>query len=151
MIVGRVTVSMSPVKVIMKKCGVTDGGAVQRFHTNNVARRIIKYMPYRSGTLATKSVRQNNTEIVVNAPYARYQYFGKVMVDSITGKGPAYIPNVGFRFRRGATLKATDRDLEHDDTFHALAGPFWDRRLVASERKVMQEELQDYIKRRATK
>lgn len=53
-------------------------------------------------------------------PYARYLYMGKVMVDSKTGKGPANIPNVGPRFRKGATLVATDRDLRF-----ATGVPHW--------------------------
>ncbi len=37
--------------------------------------------------------------------YARYLYMGIKMVDRETGKGPALIPDVGFRFRKGAKLK----------------------------------------------
>lgn len=37
--------------------------------------------------------------------YARYLYHGLKMVDKYTGKGPALIPKVGYRFRRGTKLK----------------------------------------------
>lgn len=37
--------------------------------------------------------------------YARYLYYGNKMVDADTGKGPAFIENVGYRFRQGAKLK----------------------------------------------
>lgn len=70
------------------------------------------YMPYRSGNLQQQSyVTEGGRQVVFPGPYARYLYMGKVMVDSKTGKGPANIPNVGPRFREGATLVATDRDL----------------------------------------
>jgi len=40
-----------------------------------------------------------------NCVYARYLYFGNKMVDADTGKGPALIEDVGYRYRKGATLK----------------------------------------------
>ena len=70
------------------------------------------YMPLKTGSLQQRSyVAEGGRQVVFPGPYARYLYMGKVMVDSKTGKGPANIPNVGPRFREGATLVATDRDL----------------------------------------
>ena len=45
----------------------------------------------------------------------RYLHEGKVMVDAATGKGPANIPGVGYRFREGAKLMATDRALKYSN------------------------------------
>ena len=53
----------------------------------------------------------NGNKITYNGAQANYLYEGKVMVDALTGKGAFYIPNVGFRFRRGARLMPTDRNL----------------------------------------
>ena len=106
-------------------------------------------MPYRTGALSTKLKYIKGTdEIVVLAPYAKYQYYGKVMVNSKTGKGPAFIPGVGYRYRLGTTLKATERNLQYDKTKNPRAGPFWDRALIASEGKAIKADLQLYIGRR---
>lgn len=71
------------------------------------------YMPLKTGSLQQRSyVADGGRQVVFPGPYARYLYMGKVMADSKTGKGPANIPNVGLRFRKGATLVATDRDLK---------------------------------------
>lgn len=106
-------------------------------------------MPHLTGTLETKSKYvHSDTEIVVHSPSAVYQYIGKVMVDSQTGKGPAYIPGVGYRFRKGATLKATERDLEYTKDFNPQAGPYWDKRLVAAEGDAIAEDLKNYVVRR---
>ena len=67
--------------------------------------------------------------IIYPGPYARYLYMGKVMVDRDTGKGPAYIPGVGYRFRKGAKLVATNRDLKFTKDLHPKAQSHW---IVAS-------------------
>jgi Minor capsid. len=135
-IVFRRIINMVPIETIIKAKGLDRAGNVQKFHTNNVARRMMKYMPFRSGVLTKMMIIGTGYDrIKISGPYARYQYYGKAM------EGP--VPRV-----------ATDRPLKYTQTKAGpgtLAGPFWDRKLVASERKVMQQELQDYIKRRATK
>lgn len=134
-IVGKVTVNMKPVTQILKEKGLTHGGDVQRFHTANVLRRIVKYMPYRSGTLIKLTVAQtdvNNPFIITDAPPAKYLYYGKAM------EGPA--PKV-----------LTDRDLRYTTTKNPLAGPFWDRALCAAEMPAMQADLQAYVDRKAGK
>lgn len=77
------------------------------------------FMPLLTGSLQQRSyVDDGGRRVVFPGPYGRYQYGGKVMVDSITGKGPALIRDrngveVGFRFRRGATLVPTERRLTY--------------------------------------
>lgn len=134
-VVGRITVDMKPVNRILKEKGLTAGGDVQRFHTANVARRIQKYMPYRTGALIKLMLIQSPVEqpqVVIDAPQARYLYYGKVMV----GKAPKVV---------------TDKDLTYDKTKNPQAGPFWDRRLKAAEDKAMQADLQRYVDRKAGK
>lgn len=123
----RVRVKMKPVNTILTRMGVKPDGDVQMFVTNTVNRRIIRYMPFRSGALSTKLKHiKSATEIEVLGPYARYQYYGKVM------EGPA--PKV-----------VTDRDLKYDKTKNPLAGPFWDRRLIANEGAQIAGEVRRYV------
>ena len=82
------------------------------------------YVPFLTGSLNARTHVVGNT-IVYPGPYARYLYYGRVMVDSITGKGPAKIPEVGYRFRRGATLRPTDRPLNYTKDFHPKATARW--------------------------
>lgn len=145
----RIKVNMKPVDTILTRLGIDKNGEVQMQVTRIINNRITKYMPFRTGALSTKSKRiKSPTEIEVAAPYARYQYYGKVMVNSETGKGPALIPGVGYRYRKGTVLKATERDLNYDLTKHPQAGPFWDRRMMASEAAQIAQDVQAYIKRR---
>lgn len=127
---GRVRLDMKPIRRLLKEKGLAVTGDVQRFHTANVLRRIIKYMPYRTG--ATIKLTQAQTvisrpEIVTDVPYGKYLYYGKVMV----GAPPK---------------RATDRDLRYTKTKNPLAGPFWDRALTAAEGAAMVSDLQRYIR-----
>lgn len=67
--------------------------------------------------------------IIYPGPYARYLYEGKVMVDSATGKGPMRIVGKNgeevIRFRKGATLKPTNRDLNIQPSVHKDAQSHW--------------------------
>lgn len=148
----RVKVEMKPVNTILTRLGVDKTGDVQRVVTETVNRIITRYMPFRSGALATKlKFVKSATEIEVLGPYARVTYYGKVMVDSQTGKGPMNIPGVGLRFRKDATLRATDRDMEFDKTKNPRAGPYWDRRMMAAEGSSIRAEAQVYVNRKAGK
>ena len=145
----RIKVEMKPVGTIMTRLGVNKTGDVQMQLTRIVNKRITRYMPFRTGALSTKlKYIKSPTEIEVAAPYARMMYYGKVMVNSKTGKGPALIPGVGYRYRKGTTLKVTDRDLKYDTTKHPDAGPFWDRRMMASEKDAIVSDVQAYVRRR---
>lgn len=132
-VVGKVTVNMRPIRQILKAKGLTLGGDVQQFHTQNVLRRIVKYMPYRTGATIKLTVAQSpvsKPEIVTDVPYAKYLYYGKAM----RGRAPKVV---------------TDRDLHYTRTKNPQAGPFWDRRLVAAEGKALQADLQRYVNRKA--
>ena len=134
-VVGRVKVDMRPVNAILKAKGLTVDGDVQRFHTANVLRRIVKFMPYRTGATIKLTQTQtvvNEPRIITAAPHAKYIYFGKVMV----GDPPKQV---------------TDRDLQYTKTKTPQAGPYWDRALVAAEGAAMRNDLQRYVNRKAGK
>lgn len=75
-------------------------------------------MPIESGGLQQRShTEDDGRKVVFPGPYGRYQYYGRVMVDSATGKGPRKIPTGPgeyiLRFRKGAKLIATERPLKY--------------------------------------
>lgn len=128
----KVSLRMNKTAQILKEHGLDASGDAQRFQTNNVLRRIVKYMPYRTGATIKLTIAQTDISkpfIVTDTPYAKYLYYGKAM----EGNAPK---------------KVTDRDLEYTKTKNPQAGPFWDRALVANEMPVLERELQAYINRR---
>lgn len=82
------------------------------------------FVPARSMTLAN-SAHVIGNHIIYPGKYARYVYMGKAMVDSETGRGPFYIDGVGYRFRKGAHLVATDRNLQYSTSPHPKATSHW--------------------------
>ena len=125
----RIKVEMKPVNRIVSRLGVDPNGDVQMQATRIISDRLYKYIPKRGGVLEKSKYITSPTTIEVIQTYATYQYFGKVMV------GPP--PKV-----------ATNKDLTYDTSKKALAGPFWDQRMMAAEGAVIASEIQTYVNRR---
>lgn len=151
-ITGKITLDMKPVNQILKAKGLTAGGDVQRFHTQNVLRRIQKYMPYRSGATIKTMIAQTDIskpEIVLDVPQGRFLYHGKLMVDPVTGAAGFLDANGEWKSRKGVNKIQSDRPITYTKTKNPRAGPYWDRALKAAELSAMQADLQRYVNRKA--
>ncbi len=147
----KVRIYLPSASKLIRNKGLAKDGHVQMFHTQNVLKRIKRYMPFLTGGLYKITVAQTDIqkpEIVTEAPQAEYLFEGKKMVNAKTGKGPMMIPGVGPRYKKGTILKPTESPLEYTMTKNPKAGPHWDRTLVACEGRVLTADLQRYIDRR---
>lgn len=148
----RIKVEMQPVNRIVTKLGVNPNGDVQMQVTRIINQRITKYMPFRSGALATKlKFIKSPTEIEVTGPYARVMYYGEVMVDPVTGAAGFKDADGQWKSRRGVAKVRSGRAFNYDTTKHPHAGPFWDRRMMTAEGQAIRFELQHYVNRRGKK
>lgn len=141
---------MNPVSQIIRGKGLDASGDVQVFHTQNVLRRIQKYMPYRTGATIKLTIAQTDIhkpEIVTDMPYAKFLFYGKLMVDPKTGAA-GFMTKNGWRSRKGVPKVRSGRDITYTKTKHPNAGPRWDRALSAAEGKAMAADLQRYIDRK---
>ena len=75
-----------------------------------------KYVPALTGSLSQKTHIENGNTIVYPGPYARFLYYGKVMIYEPTGS--TWAP----RFEHKVVI---DRDLVMHPTMHALATSHW--------------------------
>lgn len=82
------------------------------------------FVPALTGVFSNMA-RTDGNVIVYTGDQALYLYEGKVMVDAATGSGPMNIPDVGFRWHKGATLKPTDRNLVFSTGMHPDAQSHW--------------------------
>lgn len=73
------------------------------------------FVPALTGSLTERTHVTENL-VVYPGPYARFLYYGKVMVDPVTGSPYA---------SEGATKVLTDRDLVFTKTMHPQAQAFW--------------------------
>lgn len=139
----KVKLNLPEAEKILRDRGLTTDGHAQIFHTQNVLRRIKKYMPGKSLyklTVAQTDVRK--PWIVTRAPQAYYLFFGKVMIDpQINAAG--FLTPEGWRSRIGSVKILTERNLKYSS-----GGPRWDRALLAAEKNAIIADLQRYIDRR---
>lgn len=146
----KVKVYLPTSRQLIKRKGLGTSGHVQMFHTQNVLKRIKKYMPYRTGQTYKITVAQTDIckpEIVTDVPHGKYLYYGKVMIDPKLGVAGFMTPE-GWRSRKYCSKVLTDRDLQYTRTKNPNAGPFWDRTLSACEGRAMVADLQRYLNRR---
>lgn len=73
------------------------------------------FVPALTGSL-TQRTRVIGNEVVYPGPYARFLYYGKVMVDTATGS--TYAP-------KGGTKMVTDRNLVFSKAMHPQAQSHW--------------------------
>jgi hypothetical protein len=73
------------------------------------------FVPALTGSLAQRTRVVGNT-VIYPGPYARFLYYGKVMVDPNTGS--TYAP-------KGGTKVVTDRNLVFNQTMHPQAQAHW--------------------------
>ena len=73
------------------------------------------YVPFLTGSLDQRT-RVDGSQIIYPGPYARYLYYGKLMVDPATGSSYA---------TKGATKVLTDKNLVFNKASHANAQAHW--------------------------
>lgn len=133
---------MHSTRQIMRDKGLDENGDVQTYHTRNVLRRIVRYMPYQSGMTIKITVAQTDVRrplIVTDTPSARFLFNGKLMVSDVTGSPWA---------RKGETKHVVNTPLNYTKTKNPRAGPHWDRAVSAAEGKALAADLQRYINRK---
>lgn len=115
----NVKAQFDDVKKVLEKRGLEEKGRVQKFIDNEVIRFCAPYTPKDSGLLlgAHKSL---GGKIVYNSPYAKYMYYGKVMVSPSTGSPWA---------RRGERKSLTSRDINYSGA--PQRGSYWFERMKA--------------------
>lgn len=92
---------------------------VQKFVDSECIRLMVPYTPMRNGILqkgAVLGTKIGSGEIHYIIPHARYQYYGKLMVSSITGSAFA---------KRGESKVLTEKDLVYNKARHPLAQRLW--------------------------
>jgi hypothetical protein len=88
---------------------------VERILAEQVRKDTSPFVPMLTGSLDNRT-KVEGTEVIYPGPYARYLYYGKVMVDPNTGSPVA--PKYGHKV-------VTNRPLDITTNFHSQAQAFW--------------------------
>lgn len=99
---------------MIKKLGLNQRGAVQVKMAVEAIRLCDSLVPFRDGVLRQSAhIADGGETIVWEQPYAKYQYYGMLMVDPKYKKGAMFSPDYGFWSRPGVTKELTDKPLEY--------------------------------------
>lgn len=122
--------------LIIKERGLQDGGPVQKYIDNAVINEMKPYTPKISGILEnapTIGTVIGSGQIKQITPYARYLYYGLLMVSSITGSAYA---------SKGEKKVLTDTPLQYSKAANPLAGKLWFERMKADKKEDILKEAQ---------
>lgn len=95
----------------------------QKFVDSEVIKLMSPYTPFRNGKLeqnVTLATDIGSGDVRYTSPYARFQYYGLLMVSETTGSAWA---------RAGEKKILTDIPLKYNTFQHPLAGSFWFERM----------------------
>lgn len=133
---------LEPVSKIKANLGLGTNGETQRFFTEECARKMNKYVPYKNGGLQ-ESIFVGDDYIDYRSPYSHYQYIGELYVDSKTGKGAFFNENYGYWSRPDTTKIPSGRPLN----YHTPGtGNYWDKRMWSAEGKEIIKDVEKHMK-----
>lgn len=143
----EVKVSVKDADYIIQQLGLAVGGKVQEFFTSEVMRMSDPYLPFGSaGSFRAMSYISNGKDSIIYAlPYARYHWFGKLMVDPITKKGAFYNPLYGFWSRPNVQKVLTNRDLNYQGS--PMRGSRWVERAWIDNKDAIISATEKYAER----
>ncbi len=146
------TLKIKATDLVLKEKGLNEFGEVQKFIDSECIRLMKPFTPFKSGMLE-KSANINTVigsgEIIQRMPYARYLYYGKLMVDPVYLKG-AFTDGKGAFWSRPDVTKILDpsgRNLEFDKTAHTEAGPFWFKRMKEKYKEEILKGARDIVRK----
>ena len=114
---------------------------VQEYVDSTVIRYMTPYTPMLNGVLYKSAILGTTIgsgEIIQVAPYARYQYYGKLMVSRLTGSSYAL---------QGESKVLTNTPLNYNTFRHPLAGPMWFHRMVFDKKDIILRGAQRIVNR----
>lgn len=118
----KVVTNLDDVSTMLKKRGLEPNGRVQKLFTATCAKEMDPYIPMQQGILKITRIIGTDS-ITYNSPYAKFQYYGKVMI--------------GIKSRRvfadkGERKVVTGRDLKYHGA--PKRGKLWDKRMWADKK-----------------
>lgn len=119
----RITVNLNSVATILKDKKLEKGGRAELVMATEVHRLSDPYTPFQEHILAT-DVTIEPGSITYNVPYAKYQWYGKVM--------------------EGNPRRATSKSLRYHG--EPMRGSFWVNRAMANRKQDVVKAVEDFIK-----
>ena len=128
-----VKVKINKTSQILKDHGLNEDGRVNRFMRDDADRLMNPFVPMDNGMLRRNKAYPNNHSIKYNSPYAKYQYYGKLM---LTKSDSSWAKKGEKKFETGKKLK-----------YHTSGtGPKWDKLMMQRRKNDLIKDVENYIK-----
>lgn len=128
-----VKVKMNSTNKIIKDHGLDRNGRVVRHLRDTADRLMTPFIPMDNGMLRRNKTYPSNHEIKYTSPYAKYQYYGKLM---LAKNGSAWA-NLGEK------KVNTSKDLKYHTSG---TGPKWDKLMLQRREDDLVKDVENYIK-----
>lgn len=109
--------TMGKMSEIKQRLGLGENGAIQELVDRQTVQRMDSFLPYDTGRLLQSRIAAPG-EIIFTAPYARYLYYGRLMVGPSTGSAWA---------EKGETKVLTNQRLQYRGA--PQRGAYWFERM----------------------
>ena len=128
-----VKVKINKTSQILKDHGLNENGRANRFMRDDADRLMNPFVPMDNGMLRRNKAYPNNHSIKYNSPYAKYQYYGKLM---LTKSGSSWAKKGEKKFETGKKLK-----------YHTSGtGAKWDKLMLQRRKNDLVKDVENYIK-----
>jgi hypothetical protein len=128
-----VKVKINSTNKILKDHGLDQDGRAIRFLRDDADRLMNPYIPMDNGILRRNKSYPSNHEIKYISPYAKYQYYGKLM---LAKNGSSWA-------KKGEKKVLTSRNLKYH-TFGT--GPKWNELMMQRNKNTLIKDVENFIK-----
>ena len=129
----NVKVKMNSTNKILKDHGLDKDGRVTRYLRDTADRLMNSFVPMDNGMLRRNKAYPNNHSIKYNSPYAKYQYYGKLM---LAKSGSSWA-------KLGEKKVETNKKLKYHTSG---TGPKWDKLMMQRRKNDLVKDVENYIK-----
>ena len=129
----NVKVKMNSVNKIIKDHGLNKDGRVIRFLRDDADRLMNPFVPMDNGMLRRNKTYPKNNEIKYTSPYAKYQYYGKLMLAK----------NGSVWAKLGEKKVSTSKNLRYHTSG---TGAHWDKLMMQRRKNDLVKDVENYIK-----
>ena len=128
-----VKIRMNSTNKILKDHGLNKDGRVTRFLRDDADRLMNPFVPMDNGMLRRNKTYPKNNEIKYTSPYAKYQYYGKLM---LTKNGASWA-------KLGEKKVLTSKNLKYHTSG---TGPKWNKLMLQRRKNDLIKDVENYIK-----
>ena len=129
----NIKVKINSTNKILKDHGLEQDGRAIRFLRDEADRLMNPYIPMDNGMLRRNKTYPSNHEIKYISPYAKYQYYGKLM---LAKNGSSWA-------KKGEKKVETSRNLKYHTSG---TGPKWDKLMLQRHKNDLVKDVETYIK-----